>query len=186
MRTGVVLAGGQGSRMGARKPLLEFRGRPLVHWALDALRPHCGELLVMAGRDAALLSRHAAGARVLADPGQGPHVALRLAAGLARGDVVLVAPADAPLLTPETYAALLAAGADAVAVDGEGINPLVGCYRRASLLAHARSLQEVARWVGARRVAVPGDLRDVDTPEDLRVLAEREGSTRTRGSEPRR
>ncbi|HVM45878.1 MAG TPA: NTP transferase domain-containing protein, partial [Candidatus Thermoplasmatota archaeon] len=37
--TGVVLAGGHGARMGAFKPLLPFRGRPLLHHALDALAP---------------------------------------------------------------------------------------------------------------------------------------------------
>lgn len=171
MNAGIVLAGGAAERMGAFKPLLPFRGRPLVLWALDALRPRCDELLVMGGAHAAALSRVCAGARVLADPCEGPHVALALAARVARGETLLVAPADAPLLTPATYDALLAAGSDAVAVEGAGVNPLVAVYRSASLAAPARSLQEVAVRAGARRVAVPGDLRDADEPEDLSDLA---------------
>lgn len=172
-RSGVVLAGGEARRFGAQKTLALFRGRPLFAWALEALRPHCDELFVMAGpRDAAAVSRAADGARVLADPGGGPHVALALAAKLARGGALLVAPGDAPLLTPSVYAALLAAGPNAVAVEGTGVNPLIGVYDRRALLAAmpARSLQDVASRLDAARVAVGGDLRDVDTPQDLSAL----------------
>lgn len=169
MRTGVVLAGGASSRMGAFKPLLAFRGRPLVAYAIDALRPHCAEVLVMAGPRAADLARVAGGARVLGDPGEGPHVALRLAARAARHPTLLVAPADAPFLTPAVYDALLAAGPNAVALEGAGGNPLVACYAREPLraaLQAAGSLQEAARAVGAARVPVdPRLLADLDTPE---------------------
>lgn len=172
-RTGIVLAGGEARRFGTQKTLATFRGRPLFAWASDALRPHCDELFVMAGpRDAPALSRVADGARVLADPGGGPHVALAYAARLARGETLLVAPGDAPMLTPAVYAALLAAGPNAVAVDGDGINPLIAVYDRRALLAAmpARSLQDVAARVDAARVPVAGDLRDVDTPQDLSAL----------------
>lgn len=172
MRTGVVLAGGSAVRFGGMKPLARFRGRPLLSWALDALRPHCDELFVMAGPHAALLSRAADGARVLADPGGGPHVALACAARVARGDALLVAPADAPLLTPATYADLLAAGPNAVAVDGAGVNPLVAVYDRRALLAlgDVRSLQDAARRLGAVARATAGAVVDVDRPEDLSAL----------------
>lgn len=170
-RAGIILAGGAGSRMGAFKPLLPFRGRPLLHHALDALAPLCDELLVMAGPRAPEVSRVAQGARVLADPAAGPHVALRLAASAARARELLVVPADAPFVA-DALPALLAAGANAVARDGAGVNPLVALYDRAALLsamrAPVRSLQDVARAVGARGVDVPAAaMRDLDSPEDL-------------------
>ncbi|HUR67613.1 MAG TPA: NTP transferase domain-containing protein [Candidatus Thermoplasmatota archaeon] len=165
--SGVVLAGGRGSRMGAFKPLLAWRGRTLLSYSLAALAPHCHEILIMAGPRAAEVSRQAEGARVLADPGDGPPVALRLAAQAARFDIVLVAPADAPFLRASTYAPLLAAGPDArFALDGVA-DPLVACYARKTLRAfRGRSLREIAaRDVDAGALA--GELRDVDEPGDL-------------------
>lgn len=173
MRTGVVLAGGASTRMGAFKPLLAFRGRPLLAHAVDALRPHCAELLVMAGPRAAEVSRVAGGARVLADPGEGPHFALRLAAQASRQPTLLVVPGDAPFVG-RALPALIVAGASAVAVEGAGVNPLVGLYDRAQAveaLEGAASLQEVARRVAARAVEVPeGSLVDADEPQDLSAL----------------
>ncbi|HET6404159.1 MAG TPA: NTP transferase domain-containing protein [Candidatus Thermoplasmatota archaeon] len=174
MRSGIVLAGGASSRMGSFKPLLPFRGRPLLAHALDALAPHCQELIVMAGARAAEVSRVGAGARVLADPAQGPHVALRLAARVARHPTLLVVPADAPFIS-DALPPLLAAGADAVARDGDGVNPLVALYDRERLLAalgdDARSLQQVAARLGARAVDAPArSLADADEPQDLRRL----------------
>jgi molybdopterin-guanine dinucleotide biosynthesis protein A len=45
---GVILAGGRASRMGGEKPLMEFRGRPLVAHAIERARPQVDELLVNA------------------------------------------------------------------------------------------------------------------------------------------
>lgn len=167
MRTGVVLAGGRGSRMGAFKPLISFRGRPLVAWAIDAIAPLCSEVLVMAGPHAAAVSRVAQGARVLADPGDGPHVALRLAARIARHPTLVVAPADAPFLRSETYAPLLAAGPSANFVRDGIADPMVGVYARDAFRAFdGRSLQALpaTRVPGEGRAA---ELRDLDTPQDL-------------------
>jgi molybdopterin-guanine dinucleotide biosynthesis protein A len=50
--TGLVLAGGRGTRMGgADKGLVELEGRALVAHALDALRPQVGRLLISANRN---------------------------------------------------------------------------------------------------------------------------------------
>jgi molybdopterin-guanine dinucleotide biosynthesis protein A len=49
--TGLVLAGGRGSRMGGvDKGLQPFRGRPLVAQAIERLRPQVGALIVNANR----------------------------------------------------------------------------------------------------------------------------------------
>ena len=50
--TGLVLAGGRGSRMGGvDKGLQPFRGQPLVQHAIERLRPQVGELMVNANRN---------------------------------------------------------------------------------------------------------------------------------------
>lgn len=168
MITGIVLAGGKGSRMGAFKPLLLFKGRPLITYALDALVPLCDEVLVMAGPRAAEVSRVANGARVFADPEEGPVVAMRLAAHLARGETLLTAPADSPFLRSETYGPLLDTGPNANFVAHGSANPMVGCYHRADVRAfEGRSMQSLA----ARRVtadeAITAQLRDFDVPSDV-------------------
>ena len=36
--TGLLVAGGAGSRMGGGKAFVAFRGRPMIQWAIDLLR----------------------------------------------------------------------------------------------------------------------------------------------------
>ena len=69
--TGLVLAGGRGSRMGgADKGLQPLRGRPLAQHAIERLRPPVGPLWVSANRHADAYA--ALGVPVCADtvPGQ--------------------------------------------------------------------------------------------------------------------
>jgi molybdopterin-guanine dinucleotide biosynthesis protein A len=183
-RSGLVLAGGRSERMGAPKPTMPFRGRPLVAWSLDALAPLCGELLVMtgAGSDAALAAVVGSRARLVADEGSGPLAALVAGARAARGEWLLVAPCDAPFLTAPLYEELLAAAGrrDGAMASADGVaNPLVSVLRREAALRELRA----AQWMGARGPAAalrqadvalvpvaPHDVADVDTVEDVRRL----------------
>ncbi len=45
---GLILAGGRASRMGGEKPLMEFRGKPLIAHAIERARPQVDELLINA------------------------------------------------------------------------------------------------------------------------------------------
>ena len=44
--TGIILAGGESNRMGKDKGLCEFKGKPLISYAIDALLPLCGTILI--------------------------------------------------------------------------------------------------------------------------------------------
>jgi len=46
--TGIILAGGKSSRMGKDKGLCDFRGKELVSYAIETLRPLCGNLMISA------------------------------------------------------------------------------------------------------------------------------------------
>lgn len=49
--TGLILAGGQGSRMDGRdKGLENYRGRPLVEWAMERLQSQVNSLIISANR----------------------------------------------------------------------------------------------------------------------------------------
>jgi molybdopterin-guanine dinucleotide biosynthesis protein A len=50
--TGIILAGGKSSRMGVEKGLVKFRGKTLVEYALDALKPVCDEILISSNTSA--------------------------------------------------------------------------------------------------------------------------------------
>jgi len=44
--TGIILAGGKSSRFGSDKALFEYQGKKLIEYAIDVLRPICGEILI--------------------------------------------------------------------------------------------------------------------------------------------
>lgn len=46
--TGIILAGGKSSRMGKDKGLCDFKGKALVSYAIETLRPLCGNLMISA------------------------------------------------------------------------------------------------------------------------------------------
>lgn len=48
--TGIILAGGKSSRMGKDKALFDFKGKKLVSYAIETLRPLCSTLLISANR----------------------------------------------------------------------------------------------------------------------------------------
>ncbi len=112
--TGLVLSGGQGTRMeGADKGLLPLSGRPLASHALERLRPQVGSLAVSANRN--LEAYRALGVPVWPDPGTGlaafPGPLGGMLAGLSACPTawLMVVPCDAPFF-PQDGVARLAAG----------------------------------------------------------------------------
>lgn len=176
-----VLAGGAGTRFGGQdKGWIDWQGRPLIAWVLDALRPQAGELLISANRN---LDRYAAlGAQVVADPTpddyQGPLAGLVGLLGAARSKWLLCVPCDALRLPPDLamrFAGVVAdEGADiAVLADDKGIHPTF-CYLRTALAADARAVFESGeraprRWFERHRVArlQAATPLNLNTPEAL-------------------
>jgi len=107
----VILAGGQGRRMGgADKGLVEYRGRPLIEWVLAALAPQVEEIVISANRN---LERYAAyGRRVLPDTlpdYPGPLAGVLAALQAVTADWLLVVPCDTPHLPADLAFRLLGA-----------------------------------------------------------------------------
>src|SRR6185436_7398606 len=135
--TGVVLAGGQGSRMGgADKGLQAFRGRPMVQHVVERLAPQVDELLVNANRNAEAYARF--GFRVVADEIEGfagPLAGFERGLAHAGGELVVTAPCDSPFLPADLVSRLRSAltPADAqlaVARTGEQPHPVFSLMRR--------------------------------------------------------
>jgi len=139
--SGVILAGGQGRRMGSvDKGLQPFRGKPLAAWAIERLAPQVDELLVNANRN---VDTYAAfGYPVVADRIDGyagPLAGLHTALSIARHPLLATAPCDSPFLPADLvsrlHEALQTAGATiAVARTGDRSHP-VFCLCRRELLA---------------------------------------------------
>ena len=118
--TGLILAGGRGSRMGGvDKGLQIHRGRPLAAHALERLRPQVGRLMVNANRN--LETYRAMGVPVWPDEVPDyPGPLAGMLAGLAHCETALMAtvPCDTPNF-PLDLVARLASG-----LERAGINSL--------------------------------------------------------------
>lgn len=158
--TGLVLAGGRGSRMGGLdKGLQHLRGRPLVQHAIDRLQPQVGALLVNANRN--LDAYRALGLPVHPDPApdfSGPLAGYLSGLLHCRTPWMVTVPCDCPFFPLNLVARLAAAartsGADcAIAATPEPGGALlphpVFCLLRRTLLP---SLQEFIA-AGGRQVA---------------------------------
>lgn len=183
--TGLVLAGGRGSRMGGRdKGLVQFRGRPMLEHVLAALRPQVDEVLISANRHLDWYRSH--GPRVVPDRAQrfeGPLAGI--AAGLREAHTpgVVVVPCDGPFVPPDLVRRLRgaseAAGGSVIAAahDGERLQPTF-----AFLPASVAGALDAYLAAGHRKVAgfyaatgyVAADFSDcpeafvnVNTPDDV-------------------
>ena len=138
--TGVVLAGGEGRRMGGRdKGLQLLDGRPLAACVLERLRPQVGQVLISANRN---LERYREfGCPVIEDitpDFAGPLAGLQAAMARATTPLLLSAPCDSPYLPADLglrlRAALQVARADlAVPRAGERVHRAF-CLMRCELL----------------------------------------------------
>lgn len=159
----MVLAGGQGSRMGGvDKGLQPFRGRPMVAHAIERLAPQVDELLINANRNPEAYARF--GHRVIADEIEGfagPLAGFERGLAHASGVLVMTVPCDSPFLPLDLVERLRAAlerdGAQlAVARTGDQAHPVFSLMRRTvheSLREFLSSGQrKIDRWYGALRV----------------------------------
>lgn len=182
--SGGILAGGEGRRFGGvDKGLVTFRGRPLVAWTLDALRPQVGEVLVSANRN---LEEYAAlGVRVVTDEAggghSGPFAGITALLACASSEWLLCVPCDAVRLAPDLARRLQACaqdhGAEIAALhDGAVLHPTF-CLIRTTLAADARACfaageRSPREWFRRHALALlqgPAPL-NLNTPEDLAAL----------------
>jgi molybdopterin-guanine dinucleotide biosynthesis protein A len=179
----VVLAGGQGRRMGgADKGLIEYRGRPLIEWALAALAPQVDELVISANRNLEIYAAY--GHRVLPDAlpdYPGPLAGVLAALDAVNAEWLLVAPCDTPHLPADLVARLLDAAQRknavlAVAEDETRVHHscfIVRADQRENLAAYlARGERAVRHWQAALspvRVRFdPPSFANFNAPDDLR------------------
>ncbi len=189
--TGLILAGGRGSRMGSiDKGLAPFGSLPMVQHVILRLQPQVQRLLINANQN---LDTYAAfGAPVWPDAMPdfaGPLAGLQTGLMHCETPYLVTAPCDSPFLPADLVQRLASAlqleDADlAVAVTGTGDSRQphpVFCLAKASLLPHLTQFLEaggrkVDRWYATLRVAevhFPDEsaFRNINTLADLQQMA---------------
>ncbi|MCO7243895.1 molybdenum cofactor guanylyltransferase MobA [Halomonas sp. Ps84H-12] len=157
--TGMILAGGEGRRMGGRDKGLEpFADLPLVAHTVKRFDGHVHELMINANRNSDAYALFAD--RVIEDAEggfKGPLMGIYSGLRAAQTPWLLVAPCDSPALPHNLVARMVAgitqAGVEhdiAVAFDGERLHPVVALLRTSLADDLAATLAEgerkIDRW----------------------------------------
>lgn len=184
MITGVILAGGQGRRMGGvDKGLRVLQGKPMVAWVLERFAPQVEEILINANQNHEQYARF--GHAVVSDEiggFAGPLAGLERGLARARHELVATVPCDSPFLPEhlvrDLQRALTMRGAQlAVAKTGDQAHP-VFCLCRRELHAHLVDFlrsggRKIDTWyAGLKIVEVPFDdeadsFSNINTEEEL-------------------
>jgi len=205
--TGMILAGGQGRRMGGRDKGLEpFAGRPLVAHVHERLAGRVAEVLINANRNVERYRPLADRVVTDAEGGyQGPLMGIYTGLRAATTPWLVVVPCDTPALPGDLVARLVAGIGEnegehdiAVAFDGERLHPVVALIRTSLADDLAAALadgeRKIDRWYARHawcRVNVsdcPDAFANLNTDDEKqrleRALGEAAQATRplTRGS----
>jgi len=181
--TGIVLAGGRGSRMGGvDKGLQPLRGRPMAAWVLERLAPQVDEIVVNANQNLVVYAGF--GYRVVADslggfagPLAGLHAGLQAAAH----PLAVTVPCDSPFLPLDLVPRLkekLANNDLAVAKTGDQPHPVFALVRR-SVLPHLERFlagggRKIDAWYATLAVVEvsfddqPDAFRNINTLDELK------------------
>lgn len=128
--TGAIIAGGKSTRMGGNdKALMPLRGKPMIEWVIERLRPQVDALLINSNNAAREFKPF--GLPVIADIIKGhvgPLAGLHACMTQAKTPLLACVPCDAPLLPSDLiarlHAALVETNADvAVAKTASSLQP---------------------------------------------------------------
>jgi molybdenum cofactor guanylyltransferase len=181
--TGLILAGGQGRRMGGvDKGLQLLRGKPMIEWVLARFAPQVSEVLINANQNHETYAGF--GHRVISDTLSGfagPLAGLQAGLANARNELVATVPCDSPFLPVDLierlHAFLMAKDADlAVAKTGTQPHP-VFCLARRRLLPHLTAFLEsggrkIDAWYGSLKVAEVGFDDEAEAFSNINTLRE--------------
>jgi molybdopterin-guanine dinucleotide biosynthesis protein A len=180
--TGIVLAGGQGRRMGTvDKGLQLLHGKPMVAAVIERLAPQVDEILINANQNLAAYAIF--GHRVVPDAISGfagPLAGLHAGLSAAKHTLVLTVPCDSPFLPLDLYSRLkkeMNKNDLAVAKTGDQPHPVFALVR-ASVLKNLESFlagggRKIDAWYASLKVVeVAFDdeadaFRNINTREEL-------------------
>ncbi|MDB5808299.1 MAG: molybdopterin-guanine dinucleotide biosynthesis protein [Betaproteobacteria bacterium] len=185
--TGVLLAGGQGRRMGGvDKGLRELRDKPMAAWVLERFVPQVDEIIINANQNLDIYAKF--GHRVVPDEiggFAGPLAGLQRGLTEASHPLVATAPCDTPFLPTDLvsrlHAAISAQSAQlAVARTGDQPHP-VFCLCRRDVLPHLTAFlqsggRKIDAWYSTLAVVEvafdeqPDAFSNINTVEELKAF----------------
>jgi len=184
---GVILAGGRALRMHKQdKGLMNFKGRPMVSYALAALTPVVDYVFINANRNIDQYRQF--GWPVISDRTDsfdGPLAGVVTAMIHADADILVVMPCDSPLIKTQHLQKMLLVRAEnnadvAVAFDGIRIHPVFLVIKRilqTNLQDYlARDQRKVAAWLAQQNLVQvdfsdePEIFTNINTIEELSML----------------
>ena len=126
---GIILSGGKSRRMGQEKGLVKYKGKALIEYAIDTLKPLCDELVISTENDAYAYL----GLSMIADeiPDCGPLGGISTCMKAVNADIYLVVSCDVPNVPAELFSDLLVqlTGNAVIPIDETGRKqPLSACY----------------------------------------------------------
>lgn len=126
---GIVLSGGKSSRMGQEKGLVEYKGKALIEYSIDTLKPLCHELVISTANNAySYLALPMVADEI---PDCGPIGGISACMNAVEGDIYLVISCDVPHVPSQLFADLLEQlkGHAIIPIDETGRKqPLAACY----------------------------------------------------------
>ena len=129
--TGIVLAGGKSSRMGVDKGLISFKGKKMVEYSIDLLRPFCDEIIISSNQ----MGYELFGFPVIMDNynGCGPVGGLEATLKHSKTEWNVVLGCDTPFLKSQLIELLIEKAEDfdcIIPSHDKGIEPLVAVYNK--------------------------------------------------------
>lgn len=142
--TGIILSGGKSSRMGTEKGLVNYKGKALIEYSVEALSSFCDHLLISSGNDAYSYL----GLPIIPDeiPNCGPIGGIYSCMKAFPSDIYLVASCDVPHIDSQVFKHLLESLGEfqaVIPIDSKGKKqPLVACYSSDCFPVFQKELQE--------------------------------------------
>jgi len=156
--TGIILAGGKSSRMGAEKGLIHFKGKPMIEYAIEALSPFCDQIQISANST----SYNFLGFEVIEDevPKSGPMGGIYSCMKHSKNELNFVLSCDMPLITPQIVSHIIEFTDSYEAAipwhGGEYFEPLCAVY-------HKNILPEFKKFIQDGNFRIPDLIRNVNT-----------------------
>ncbi|MFY0643962.1 MAG: molybdenum cofactor guanylyltransferase [Bacteroidia bacterium] len=136
-----ILSGGKSSRMGQEKGLVQYNGKPMIQWVIDALKPIAQEITIVSNSP----DYQNLGFEVIADiqKNKGPLGGIATALNHSNNEVNIILSCDIPEIKTSTLKMILSNANAQVTIcrQGNQLHPLIGVYRKSSLKTINKQLE---------------------------------------------